>query len=153
MDFIYIAGVDAGENFYVDNISLSKVLPSANPDDTDADGMLDSWEQTNFTTTNTLPNDDADNDGVSNLLEYRSGTDPNNQYSFFGNYDFSSTASSAQMRWLGSADKLYRVLGTTDLDQWTVLEEAIQGHGTTLNTWVEDTTGTPNKFYKVEIDY
>ena len=34
-----------------------------------------------------------------------------------------------------------------------ILEEAIQGHGTTLNTWVEDTTGTPNKFYKVEIDY
>ena len=153
MDFIYIAGVDAGENFYVDNISLSKVLPSSNPEDTDADGMLDSWEQANFSTTSTLPNDDADNDGVSNLLEYRSGTNPNNQYSFFGNYDFSSTASSTQMRWLGSADKLYRVLGTTDLNQWTVLGEAIQGHGTTLNTWVEDTTGTPNKFYKVEIDY
>jgi len=153
MDFIYIAGVDAGENFYVDNISLSKVLPSSNPEDTDSDGMLDSWEQTNFSTTSTLPNDDADNDGVSNLLEYRSGTNPNNQYSFFGNYDFSSTASSTQMRWLGSADMLYRVLGTTDLNQWTVLEEAIQGHGTTLNTWVEDTTGTPKKFYKVEIDY
>ena len=153
MDFIYIAGVDAGENFYVDNISLSKVLPSSNPEDIDADGMPDSWEQTNFSTTNILPNDDADNDGVSNLLEYRSGTNPNNQYSFFGNYDFSSTASSTQMRWLGSADKLYRVLGTTDLNQWTVLEEAIQGNGTTLNTWVEDNTGTPKKFYKVEIDY
>jgi hypothetical protein len=153
MDFIYIAGVDVGENFYVDNISLSKVLPSANPDDTDADGMLDSWEQTNFSTTNTLPNDDADNDGVSNLLEYRSGTNPNNQYSFFGNYDFSSTISSTQMRWLGSADKLYRVLGTTDLNQWTVLEEAIQGNGTTLNTWIEDTSGSTKKFYKVEIDH
>ena len=40
MDFIYIAGVDAGVNFYVDEVSLSKIAPIVNPEDIDSDGML-----------------------------------------------------------------------------------------------------------------
>ena len=92
MDFIYIAGVDIGVDFYVDDILLSKVIPSLNPEDTDTDGMLDSWEQSSFGSLDRLPNEDADNDGLSNLLEYRSGTDPNNAFSLFRHYAFAHQA-------------------------------------------------------------
>ena len=154
MDFIYIAGVDAGVNFYVDEISISKIAPIVNPEDTDSDGMLDSWEQSSFGNLDSLPNDDADNDGLSNLLEFRSGTNPNNQFSQFRYYAFSHLSDNNQIQWLGSSEKLYRILATSDLslNQWEVLEEAIQGDISTLNTWTENHLGASAKFYKVEID-
>lgn len=154
MDFIYIAGVDVGVNFYVDDISLSKLTNLVNPEDTDSDGMLDSWEQSNFSNLDSLPNTDADNDGLSNLLEYRSGTDPNNPGSLFRYYDLTHGVSNNQLRWLGSSAKQYRILATTDLssNQWDVEEEAIQGNLSTFNTWLEDHLGAVSKFYKIEID-
>ena len=154
MEFIYIAGVDIGVDFYVDDILLSKVIPSVNPEDTDADGMLDSWEQSSFGSLDRLPNEDTDNDGLSNLLEYRSGTDPNNAFSLFRHYAFAHQAETNQIQWLGSPDKAYRVLSTTDLalNQWQVLAEAIQGDDITLNTWTEDHLNAVSKFYKIEID-
>ena len=154
MDFIYIAGVDAGVNFYVDEVSLSKIAPIVNPEDIDSDGMLDSWEQSSFGNLDSLPNEDADNDSVSNLLEFRSGTNPNNQFSLFRHYAFNHQVGSNQIQWLGSSEKLYRVLGTNDLslNQWYVIDEAIEGDISTLNTWTESNSGTPAKFYKIEID-
>jgi len=130
------------------------VIPSVNPEDTDADGMLDSWEQSSFGSLDRLPNEDTDNDGLSNLLEYRSGTDPNNEFSLFRHYAFAHQAETNQIQWLGSPDKAYRVLSTTDLalNQWQVLGEAIQGDDITLNTWTEDHLNAASKFYKIEID-
>ena len=154
MDFIYIAGVDEGVDFYVDDVSLSKVIPSVNPEDLDSDGMLDTWEQTSFGTLDRLPTEDADNDGLSNLLEYRSGTDPNNAFSLFRHFAFEHQAETNQIQWLGSPNKEYRVLSTNNLaiDQWEVLAEAIQGDDITLNTWSEEHLNTVSKFYKIEID-
>jgi hypothetical protein len=116
--------------------------------------MLDAWEQSNFSNLDSLPNADADNDGLSNLIEFRSGTNPNNPYSLFRHYGFNHQQADNQIQWLGSAEKLYRILATSDLslNQWDVLEEAIQGDNTTLNTWSENHLDSLSKFYKVEID-
>jgi hypothetical protein len=156
MDFIYIAGVDEGVNFYVDDILLSKVIPAVNPEDTDSDGMLDSWEQSSFGNLDSLPNEDFDNDGFSNILEYRSGTDPNNLGSFFKvlNSNFSHGGSQDTLQWLGHPSKQYRVLSKTDLStsQWDIEEEAIDGSISTFNIWNGNHLGNPSKFYKIEID-
>ena len=157
MEFIYIAGVDEGVDFYVDDISLTKVLPSVNPDDTDGDGMLDTWEQQFFPSMNVadvLPNADADGDGATNLEEFRSDTIPLNPFLSFHISDYNYGATSFECEWKGSPNKDYRVLSTTDLSsgEWSVVEEALAGSFTYTNTWSNDHQGAETKFYKVEID-
>ena len=159
MDFLYIAGVDAGVDFYVDDISLSKVggFPLINPDDTDGDGMLDTWEQQFFPSMNVadvLPNADADGDGATNLEEFRSDTIPLNPFLSFHISDYNYGATSFECEWRGSPNKDYRVLSTTDLSsgEWSVVEEALSGSLTYNNTWSNDHQGAETKFYKVEID-
>lgn len=46
--------------------------------DTDNDGMLDSWEREHFGDLSRNGNGDEDGDGLSNLTEYLLGADPNN---------------------------------------------------------------------------
>ena len=157
MEFIYIAGAVEGVDFYVDDISLKKVLPSVNPDDTDGDGMLDTWEQQFFPSMNVadvLPNADADGDGATNLEEFRSDTIPLNPFLSFRISDYNYGATSFECEWKGSPNKDYRVLSTTDLSsgEWSVVEEALSGSLTYTNTWSNDHQGAETKFYKVEID-
>ena len=161
MDFIYIAGVDEYEDFYVDDISISKVGGAlVNPEDTDGDGMLDSWEQQFLVPlgltdiTELLPNEDSDGDGSTNVEEYRSDTLPFNPYLSFRITDYSHDASNFQCEWRGSPSKDYRILSTTDIvsGEWSVVEEAIPGSLTYTNSWSDADQVSSNKFYKVEID-
>ena len=152
--FIYFSLSQPGDDYFVDDISLSKVISSVNPDDSDNDGLSDTWELNYLSSLEHGATDDPDGDGYTNIYEYRSGTDPNNQFSLFRHYDLSHQATTNQLQWLGSTEKLYRVLATSNLsiNQWDVIEEAIQGDISTLNTWSENHSGESSKFYKVEID-
>lgn len=47
-------------------------------DDSDNDGIPDSWELAMFGDSNHSPNEDFDGDGISNINEYLAGTDPKN---------------------------------------------------------------------------
>jgi hypothetical protein len=47
--------------------------------DLDGDGMWDSWELTHFGNLNQTGTGDYDGDGMTNLQEFQSGTDPSNQ--------------------------------------------------------------------------
>jgi len=65
---------------------LLHVTYSAGIVDDDNDGMADSWEITYFGATNAPdggPDEDKDEDGVTNLGEYRAGTHPDNTNSTF----------------------------------------------------------------------
>ena len=44
--------------------------------DIDGDGLDDAWEFTELLSYNYGPNDDPDNDGDNNLIEFTNGTDP-----------------------------------------------------------------------------
>ena len=50
--------------------------PGAASTDTDADGLPDTWENSNFGNLNQGATDDPDSDGHDNLDEYNEGTDP-----------------------------------------------------------------------------
>jgi len=49
---------------------------SINKEDSDADGLLDTWEILYFGNLNQGPDDDYDNDGLTNLEEFQLGTNP-----------------------------------------------------------------------------
>ncbi len=74
-----------GEYFQgrIDEVRISKVARAANqfvftdPNDTDADGLPDSWEQQYFGNLSYGPNDDPDGDGFTNAQENAAGTLPN----------------------------------------------------------------------------
>jgi hypothetical protein len=137
--FIYLSLSQSGDDYFVDDISLSKVSTSVNPDDSDNDGLSDTWEMNYLSSLDYGANEDTDNDGFSNILEYRSGTDPDNLGSFFKvlNSNFSHGGSQDTLQWLGHPSKQYRVLSKTDLStsQWDIEEEAIDGSISTFNIW------------------
>jgi parallel beta-helix repeat protein len=58
------------------NIVILADPGTVDPDDTDADGLPDLWEDQYFGNLDQGPNDDFDNDGATNLEEYNAGTDP-----------------------------------------------------------------------------
>lgn len=55
-----------------------KKLAVEGDDDADSDGLLDFWEVRFFGNTNASPNQDSDNDGLTNLGEFDTGALPNN---------------------------------------------------------------------------
>ena len=154
-DFIYFANGTPGVDYFVDNFSLidSQGEVIMNPDDSDNDRLPDSWEYDNFGNLINSSQEDPDGDGLSNLHEYRSGTNPNNNFSYFNIYQHSRSGSTNSMVWLGSPEKNYRILSKNDIAEnaWQLVEENIQGSQSTLNFWNED-SNSGKKFYKIEID-
>lgn len=92
--------------------------------DADGDGLPDEWElwiiQNQIdprlkTIYDVLPNDDADGDGVSNIDEYRAGTDPANAEDYFFLEDVGKSANGRiQFQFLTIPGKTYSIL-TADL--------------------------------------
>ncbi len=74
---LFYAPLDAG---WVDQVTYA-VWPDPLRD-SDADGMPDIWEFRYFDGIGQAPNGDYDGDGISNLDEYRDGTDPGNIVSY-----------------------------------------------------------------------
>lgn len=76
------SAVSDDNNYAPANIGQVKFLfsfaPAAtlDPGDTDADGLPDEWEQQYFGGTAQTASGDPDEDGVSNLIEFRLGRDP-----------------------------------------------------------------------------
>ena len=76
-------------------------------DDSDEDGLPDSWETANFGNLTKGPNDDPDGDGQSNAIEYLAGTLPNNGASLFAARIFRASANTFTLTWPSVPGKIY----------------------------------------------
>jgi hypothetical protein len=107
-------------------------------EDLDGDGLPDAWERSllsrlggNRTIADIRPNDDSDNDGMSNIDEYVAGTyafDPKNGFSL-KIVGFSGPA--PLLEFTSLTGRYYTVLGSADLTQWSPVEFRIAGSEST----------------------
>lgn len=126
--------------------------------DTDGDDMPDAWETANgLSPTNSADATlDADSDGLTNLAEYRAGTNPQNPASCFVITSVIRTNTGVNLTWSSVAERQYQIYWSDDLHTWAVLSNGIApvvvsatGNTTSYSFAVAD--NAPHRFYRVEV--
>jgi hypothetical protein len=126
--------------------------------DTDADGMPDVWE----TAHGFNPNDpadaalDADNDGQSNLAEYRAGTDPRNPGSLLRITAINRETNDVRVTWTTVGSHHYLLQGGTNLvtglrSNVSPLISVPPGGESTTNHLHTNGATVPARFYRVRL--
>lgn len=140
---IFIQNSTGGANFPVAlNAYVLRTVPASN--DTDTDGMDDTWETTYGLIVGTNDSaDDLDGDGTDNLSEYRLGLTPNS-----GSSRFAATRSTAGLlEWPSAIGLTFTVQRSEDLAGWTDLATVPGTAGTASYTDPAPPTG--KAFYRV----
>ena len=130
-----------------------------NPD-SDADGLLDSWETSNFGDLSQNGSGDPDGDGINNLLEYRLGSNPNSASSNglpalnFNPADGNGMSTNGFKISFPTATNLtYQVVASTNLstNSWGNVGSSVAGDGTTKSVTDTSATNSVRKFYRINI--
>lgn len=136
-----------GEGICIDDVYITA---SASIADTDGDAIPDSWEQQYFNgVTNATADADGDADGLNNLYEYITGTNPTNKQSVFGVSLPRPVTGGVVIRWAPSiSGRVYGVHWTTNLmTGFQPLETNI--------LWPQDSftnpTAIPCGYYKIKV--
>lgn len=125
--------------------------------DADHDGMADAWEQEFLGGTSASPSGDEDHDGVSNIQEYLSGTNPNSEQSWFGITNIDIQASSILVSWPAESGGVY-ILERSDRlyptnQSWTTVSVWRQGMTDGPVAIADYSRGGTSAFYRVRLEY
>jgi hypothetical protein len=120
--------------------------------DSNSNGMSDTWEQEQFgeVSPGRTPQSDTDADGFTDLAEFASATNPNDDASKLqvGTFRFLSN-NRVEVTWPSVAGKTYRLLGSTDGQTW-------QSHGSDIRATGDQssytfTTSGGFSLFKIEL--
>lgn len=122
--------------------------------DGDGDGMPDAWEMEHFRDEFfVLPNDDRDNDGISNLNEYVSGTDPNvadsNSPQILAGTTIQFTVPTATGSGYDKLDRKWELRWSPDLQDWSTLIASGTGNGTQVQHTIGSQSEGNKGFYRL----
>jgi len=120
--------------------------------DTDSDGLADSWEISNFGDLSATANADADGDGLTNLQEYLSGTNPKDSASVL-EFDFAGySANQLAVTWKSTAGKSYQIQHRAALDSgtWADVGSVVVATGASTNLLIP-LDSAPAGFYRVRL--
>lgn len=128
-----------------------KLSPSV---DSDGDGILDSWEVSQFGNLTTAgATSDSDGDGVSDRDEYLAGTNPKNASDFLRLTSVSKDANDdITVQWPAVAGKTYRLLTSSDLQSGVWVPIAINIPATTPVTTYTVRATSDRLFLRVEVE-
>jgi hypothetical protein len=118
--------------------------------DSDGDGMDDDWEMAYFGTLARNGFGDFDNDGQTDLQEFRAGTDPTNQGSVLRALSVSRLGGGTTVFWNAVPGRSYRVEFKDNVDDpsWTTVSGQVQTSGST--GWIADPAASPtHRFYRI----
>ncbi len=137
--------------------SAAGILTVSAPVDTDGDGIPDWWMQEHFghptgqAGDHSLAGDDADGDGLTNLDEYRAGTDPRDSASTLRVTAINVDGAGAHITFTSVAGKTYRLEykdAITD-PTWLLAVNNITGQTGTTTVLDSGAIGQSRKFYRV----
>jgi autotransporter-associated beta strand protein len=117
-------------------------------DDSDEDGLPDSWELANFGNLAQGPSDDKDSDGTSNLAEYRLGLDPRSGASAFRGNGY-RTEAGFQLSWPSYAGLWFQIRRSdSPSGSWTVIGTQPAGSGL-ITTFTDPAPPDGRAFYQI----
>lgn len=126
------------------------------PVDSDGNGLADDWERQYFGHIGVDPNADPDGDGMTNLQEYRAGTNPTDAQSRFEVVEINRLPSGVQVRWLSQPNHRYRVRRSNTLLAAPANYQIVQaGLVATppINEFLDTTTASGAQFfYLIELE-
>jgi hypothetical protein len=114
-------------------------------DDSDEDGLPDSWEMSSFGNLAQTASGDKDGDGSSNLVEYRLNLNPSS-----GSSAFRATCSGHTITWPSAQGLVFTVKRSSTLGSgsWQTLGTVVGGAGSTAS--YTDAATFAKAFYRVE---
>jgi hypothetical protein len=134
------------------------VIQDGTSADTNTDGLPDSWQLLYFMNANSpnaAPDLDYDLDGMTNMQEYLSDTDPTDPASALSITAFSVARAEQtfQLAFPSVANHFYQVERTADLanPDWKGFTNAVYGTGADLPLAGTASTNAPSMFYRVQL--
>jgi autotransporter-associated beta strand protein len=138
-----LTGIPVGTTAHLSTLTPGQVVLVI--DDSDEDGLPDSWEQSFFGNLAQAAAGDADLDGSSNLAEWRLGLNPAN-----GSSAFRTTVSGHTLVWPSAPGVVFTVKRRLALDNgtWQTIATVTGGAGPTAT--FTDPVSFPRAFYRIE---
>jgi fibronectin-binding autotransporter adhesin len=137
-----LTGIPGGTTAHLSTTTAGQVALVI--DDSDEDGLPDSWELAHFSDLAQDAGDDSDGDGTPNLAELRLGLDPSD-----GSSAFKATISGHTLSWPSAPGIVFTVRRDLTLDgSWGVIGTVTGGAGNTASFTDPDTLD--RAFYRVE---
>lgn len=126
------------------------------PVDSDGDGLADAWEMEHFGNLNQNGSGDFDGDGVSNLREYRAGTNPADPNSIFEVVEITRVPNGMALQWTSQPGRSYRVRRSdsllTPVAGYTVVKSGLTATPP-MNHFIDfSAAGRAQAFYLIEIE-
>ena len=153
-------GTSTAHDFAIDDFIVDALPVAGGPQDSDGDGMLDSWE----VASGLDPNDaddaaaDDDNDGLSNQQEYLAGTNPKDASSTLSleigeSLDEQQLPAGFVLTWPSAYGKYYQVWKATDLVAgFYILQDGLAATPP-VNVYVDETAADDaSSFYRIELE-
>ena len=121
------------------------------PDDADADGLPDSWEDQYFGSNSADPNAIASN-GVNTVREaYIAGLDPTNPMDIFTVFNINTGNDGAILQWPGVSGRVYNVEWSTNLlNGFQILETNLLWNQSTITDTLHQVE--ERLFYRIQVE-
>jgi hypothetical protein len=133
----------------IERVDLTVSLPVV----LDFNGLPVDWELSHFGRTGIDPSTDPDGDGMSNLAEYRAGTDPNDPNSVFRFIEITPVQGGIRLGWLSANYKTYTLQRSSGpLGTYLDIQTGITAAAPT-STWLDATApGSGPYFYRLRLE-